>query len=152
MNRTRSVWLTTALLCGALLAGCGSSNSTTTSTASSTPSATTQSAPATTSSTTTSTPSTTTATTPTTAAPNASIPPASVARVAAAICKTKTAAARAKLPATLKAQVEAICHDYSTGNVSKARDDAKKACVEAVKAIPGESQAKQQALARCEGK
>jgi hypothetical protein len=149
MNRTRFAWLTTALLCCALLAGCGSSNSTTTSTASSTPSATTQSAPATTPSTTTSTPSTTT---PTTSAPTASIPPASVARVAAAICKTKTAAARAKLPATLKAQVEAICHDYATGNTSKAREDAKKACIEAVKAIPGESQAKQQALARCEGK
>jgi hypothetical protein len=151
MNRTRSVWLTTALLCGALLAGCGSSNSTTTSTASSTPSATTQSAPATTPSTTSSTPSTTTPT-PTTTAPTSSIPPASVARLAGAICKSKTAAARAQLPATLKAQVEAICHDYATGNTSKAREDAKKACIEAVKAIPGESQAKKQALARCEGK
>jgi hypothetical protein len=142
MNRTRSAWLSTALLCGALLAGCGSSSSTTTSTASSTPAAATQSTPATTS---TSTPSTTT-----TAAPTATVPPATVGKLAATICKSTTA--RAKLPSALKAQVEAICHDYEKGDVSKAKVDAEKACTEAVEAIPNESPAKQQALARCKGK
>jgi hypothetical protein len=135
MNRTRSAWLSTALLCGALLAGCGSSSSTTTSTASS--------APAATQSTTTST---STSTTPTTT----STPKVTAGKLAAAICKSTSA--RAKLPSALKAQVEAICHDYEKGDVGKAKVDAEKACTEAVEAIPNESPAKQQALARCKGK
>lgn len=146
MNRTRSAWLSTALLCGALLAGCGGS-STTTSTASSTPAAATQSTPATT------TTSTSTATAPSTtspAVPTTSVPTSSAGRFAAAICKST--AARAKLPVTLKAQVEAICHDYEKGDTAKARVDAEKACTEAVDAIPNESPQKQQALARCKGK
>jgi hypothetical protein len=145
MNRTRSAWLSTALLCGALLAGCGSSSSTTTSTASSTPAAATQSTPATTSTSTATAPSTTTP-----GAPSAGVPTSSAGRFAAAICKSTTA--RAKLPITLKAQVEAICHDYEKGDTAKARVDAEKACTEAVEAIPNESPQKQQALARCKGK
>jgi hypothetical protein len=137
MNRTRSAWLSTALLCGALLAGCGGSSSTTTSTASSTPATTSTSAAT--------APSTTTPVAPTT-----SVPSSSAGRFAAAICKST--AARAKLPVTLKAQVDAICHDYEKGDTAKARVDAEKACTEAVEAIPNESPQKQQALARCKGK
>jgi hypothetical protein len=144
MNRTRSAWLSTALLCGALLTGCGSSSSTTTSTASSTPAAATQSTPSTTSTSTSST------TTPTTTAPTSTAPKITAGKLAATICKSTSA--RAKLPATLKAQVEAICHDYEKGDVGKAKVDAEKACTEAVEAIPDESPAKQQALARCKGK
>ena len=147
MNRTRSAWLSTALLCGALLAGCGSSSSTTTSTASSTPAAATQSTPASTSTSATTTP---TATAKSIIPPTASVPAGQVGRVASAICKSTTA--RAKLPTALKAQVEAICHDYEKGDVAKAKVDAEKACTEAVEAIPNESPAKQQALARCKSK
>ncbi len=148
MNRTRSAWLSVALLCGALLVGCGSSSSTTTSTASSTAPATTQSTPASTS---TSTPSaTSTATTPTSSPLSASSPAAQASRLAAAICNKH--AARQKLKPPLKGQVEAICHDYETGNTAKVREDAEKACTEAIEQIPGDSAAKKQALARCKSK
>jgi Flp pilus assembly protein TadD len=140
MIRTRFAWVPTTLLCGALLAGCGSSSSTTTSTASSTPAAAAQPTPAVTSS------------TPATTAPSATATSGNTpdVKLAAKVCKSATALA--DLPASLRARVEQVCHDYSTGNVSQAREAAKNACSEAVEKIPGDSPAKQQALAHCKGK
>jgi glucose/arabinose dehydrogenase len=137
MIRTRSAWISTALLCGVLLAGCGSSSSTT-STTSSTPAASTQPAPA---STATSTASSATTPTPTTIAPTTST------QAAATICKST--AAKASIPANLKAKVEEICHDYATGNSAKALQKGREVCTEAVEAIPGNTAAKQKALENC---
>jgi len=142
MIRTRTAWIPTALLCGVLVAGCGSSSSTTTATTSSTPAASTQPAPA----------ATTTATTtgPTTPTTSAAGPAPSTAQLAAAVCKSTTA--KAKLPASLKAKVEEICHDYATGNSAKALQKGREVCAEAVEAIPGNSAAKQTALEHCSAK
>jgi predicted lipid-binding transport protein (Tim44 family) len=147
MNRTRSLWLSAALLCAALLAGCGSS---TTPTTSSTPAAATQpSTTATSSSTATSSPQTTTskATTPTSTAPGA----ASTAKgLAATVCKSNRA--RAALKGKIKTRIEEICSAYAKGDQAKAREVAKKACVEAVESIPGAASLKRRAMANCEAK
>jgi hypothetical protein len=142
MIRTRFAWIPAALLCGALLAGCGGGGSTTTSATSSTPAASTQPAPA----------ATTTATTSstTTPTPSAAGPTPSTAQLAAAVCKSTTA--KAKLPASLKAKVEEICHDYETGDSAKALQKGREICAETIEAIPGDSAAKKKALERCTAK
>lgn len=145
MSPTRSMWLLAMLLCTALLAGCGSSSSsTTTATTSSTPAA---STPTTSS---TATASTSAATTPTSTTPTAPANPSasSITQLAATVCKST--AARANLPAALKAKVEEICHQAATGHQAQAIEEARKICVESINAIPGpNTPEKEKALKEC---
>ncbi len=128
--------LAAVLLCGALIAGCGSGNS---STAGSTS----------VSSTATSAPST--GTTATTGASTTSTVPTNSAGVAqyVAICKS-IIKQQPSLPANVKAKVEAICNKAADGDVEGARAAAKEACVEIINASPIPSgTAKEQAVAAC---
>ncbi len=151
MNRTRSVWLSMALLCAALLAGCGSSATTTTS---STPAATQPASTATSTSTSAATtPSTTAPTTRTRTSSQTAKSPKSTAatkRLALAVCESTSA--RAGLRGKMKTRIDEICHAYEHGDEAKAREVARNACLEAIDAMPGSSSVKQRARASCEAK
>ncbi len=127
MIRTRSPLFVVALLCGVLVAGCGSSSSSTTSGSTST------SAPATTSKSATTTPNAATA--------------AGVAQYVAA-CKA-VIAHEPTLSADVKSKVEGICNKAADGDLEGARKAAKEVCVEVVNASPIPSAAKAQAVAAC---
>ncbi len=138
----RAQLLAAALLCGALLAGCGSSNNSSTSSGST----------ATTTATTTSTPSTqaSTATTSTSPSSTSSALPGGAAAIAQyeAICKQIVARAPT-LSAEVKSKVEGICAKAAKGDVAGARAAAKEVCVEVINASPIPTAAKEKALADC---
>ena len=132
MFRMRSPLFVVALLCGVLVAGCGSSNSSSTTTGS-----TSTSAPASTS---TSTPKST-STTPSGATA------AGVAQYVAA-CKS-VIQHEPTLSADVKAKVEGICNKAADGDIEGARKAAKEVCIEVVNASPIPAAAKSQAVAAC---
>jgi hypothetical protein len=147
----RLALLVLALLCSALIAGCGSSGSSTTSgsTATTTPvttsTATTTSTttPAATTSTTASTPATTsTATTPLSATE------ASGVKSYVAICKL-IIAREPTLAASTKSKVEGICSKAAAGNLAGARAAAKEVCVEVLSAAPIPAALKAKDIASC---
>jgi hypothetical protein len=142
----RSPLLAISLLCGALLAGCGSASSPTTTSGS------TASTAASTAATTASAPSTQASTATTSASPASTqnAPPGGTAAVAQyeAICKEVIARAPT-LGAEVKSKVEGICTKAAHGDVAGARAAAKEVCVEVINASPIPSTAKEKALAAC---
>jgi hypothetical protein len=128
-------------LCGALIAGCGSSGSSTTSgsTSTSTPAA--ASTPASTASTSATTP---TSSTSSTGSPSSNL---SVAQYAA-ICKS-IIEREPGLSASVKSKVESICNKAASGDLAGARAAAKEVCVEVINASPIPAVAKQKALEGC---
>jgi hypothetical protein len=139
--------LAVTLLCGALLAGCGSSNSsTTTSTAATTP-AKTSSAAATTPTTTKSTASTATkASTPT--QPTAGAAAGATAAEYATVCKS-IITHEPTIESSLKSKLEGICSKAANGDLAGARTAAKQVCVEVIKSTPIPAADKEKALAAC---
>jgi len=133
----RSTFPLAVLLCGGLVAGCGSSSSTTSSSVTAA-----QTAPAAV----TSTPAAATGTTPAGASP--SVPSSEAAGIVAA-CKEVIAEAPT-LPASTKAKVEGICNKAASGNIEGARKAAKEVCTEVINAEPiPAGAAKEEALANC---
>jgi hypothetical protein len=134
MIRRRSSWPIGLLLCAALIAGCGSSSSTTSSQSST---------PATTSSTPAATTSSSTASTSTGA-----VPPANVAQAVAA-CKSQIEA-QSTLPARAKSKLEAVCEKAAKGDTSAVKAAAREVCEEVIKSssVPAGA-AQEQALAAC---
>jgi hypothetical protein len=131
MIKPRSPLFVVALLCGVLVAGCGSSSSSTTG--------------STGASTSTSTPtSTTTKSTGTT--PSAATA-AGVAQYVAA-CK-QIIQHEPTLSADVKSKVEGICNKAADGDIEGARKAAKEVCVEVINASPIPASAKTQAIAAC---
>jgi hypothetical protein len=146
MTVRRSSPLAVALMCGALLAGCGSSGSSTTS---STPAASTP----TTSSTAAASKPATAATTPTVSTATPTAPSATGLSSAAvaqyvAICKS-IVDREPTLAANVKSKVEGICNKAAHGDLAAARSAAKEVCVEVINASPIPSVAKEKALAAC---
>lgn len=133
MIAIRSPLFVVVLLCGALVAGCGSSSSTTSS-STSTPGSTSTSAPASTS-------------TSSTTTPNGAASAAGVAQYVAA-CKS-IIQREPTLAANVKAKVEAICNKAAGGDLEGARKAAKEVCVEVINSSPIPSAAKAQAIAAC---
>jgi hypothetical protein len=130
MNLKPFTWLLAALVAGALLAGCGSSSSTTSSAApatTSTPAASTSSTPS-------------SATTPIGGAAGAT---------AVAACK-QAIQAQTTLPAGAKGKLEAICQKAANGDQAAVHKVAQEVCEEVVNnaAVPAGA-AKEQALAAC---
>lgn len=142
MIEGRSSLVAVALLCGALVAGCGSSSSSTSGSTASTPVATSKAAP-------TPAPIATTSGTPT-ATSSASPGAVSVAGVAqyVAICKSLVER-EPTLPANVKSKVEGICAKAAHGDLAGARTAAKEVCVEVITASPISASEKAQALAAC---
>ncbi len=140
MIRSRLSWLGGLLACGALIAGCGSSSSTTSSQNSS--------------SATTSTPAATTGTASTPTATQSAPSTKSPANVAAAVlaCKQEIAA-QSTLPAGAKAKLEAVCGEAAKGNTAAVKQAAREVCEEVINksAVPAGA-AKEQALASCKAK
>jgi hypothetical protein len=133
------------LLCGVLVAGCGSSGSTTSgSTRTTTPTVASTSTPS------------TPAPTPTTSVPpsstSSSVTPGSASAVAeyAAVCKTIVESAPT-LSASVKSKVEGICEKAAKGDRAGARAAAKEVCVEVISASPASGAAKEKALEGCKG-
>ncbi len=144
MPGMRSSLPAVALVCGALLAGCGGSGSSTSSSSATpkpTPTVTVPSTAA-------SVPSTTT---PTGSTPGAGVPggAAAVAQYAA-ICSAIVHGAPG-LSSSEKAKVESVCAKAAHGDAAGARAAAKEACVEIVEATPVSSALKEKALAGCKG-
>jgi hypothetical protein len=137
MTARRSPLPAAALLCAALLSGCGGSSSTTGTSTPAAPAA--KTSAATTS---------TTATTPSTAAATPTSPVTS-ADVAAAVAECKAIAQKATISASLKSKVEGICNKAAHGNVAAARAAAKAVCAEVINASPIPEAEKAQALAAC---
>jgi len=135
----RSPLLAAALLCGALVAGCGSSSSPSSSGSTASTAATTTSAPSTQASTAT-----------TSASPSSAPSGASAAGVAqyVAICK-EIVQREPTLPANVKSKVEGICAKAANGDLAGARAAAKEVCVEVINASPIPTAAKEKALAEC---
>jgi len=124
MVTRRSPWLAVVLLCGVLVAGCGSSSSSTSSTAS-------------------------TSATPTISTP-ASVSGASSQITQAAVAACRAGVTHAAVSASVKAKLEDICNEAAKGNVTAAREAAKKVCVEIVNSSPIPSgPAKEAALSAC---
>jgi hypothetical protein len=144
MIRQHSTLLVLALAGGALLAGCGGSNSTSSSNSTSV----TQPASTVASTGTTSTSPTTTAT----STPN--IPtsiPTTAAGVAEAVAVCKSVIQRdPTLSSSLKAKVEGICNKAAHGNLAAARAAGKEVCAEVINASPIPAVAKSEALAACQ--
>ena len=130
------------VLCSALICGCGSGGSSTTSgstagyarghherlvdTAAST---------------------TSSAAPPTSAIPNG---PISAAQLATAVAECKSVIKRAPtLSASLKGKVEAICNKAASGNIAAARAAAQEVCDEVINSTPIPTAEKAQALAAC---
>jgi hypothetical protein len=132
MIRRSSAWLAVSLVGGVLLAGCGSSSTTTSATTSAPTSAAT-------------TPSSTS--TPT----SPSIPTgAGAAGVVQAVAICKSVIQRdPQLSAAVKAKVEGICNKAASGDLAGARAAAKEVCVEVINASPIPAASKEQALAAC---
>ena len=132
MIRRSSAWLAVSLIGGVLLAGCGSSSTTTSATTSAPTSAAT-------------TPSSTS--TPT----SPSIPTgAGAAGVVQAVAICKSAIQRdPQLSAAVKAKVEGICNKAASGDLAGARAAVKEVCVEVINASPIPAASKEQALAAC---
>jgi hypothetical protein len=130
----RSPLFVVALLCGVLVAGCGSSSSSTTS-GSTTSGSTSTSAPASTAT------SKSTGTTPNAATA------AGVAQYVAA-CKS-VIQHEPTLSADVKAKVEGICNKAANGDLEGARKAAKEVCIEVINASPIPAAAKAQAVAAC---
>jgi ABC-type phosphate transport system substrate-binding protein len=128
----RSPLFVVALLCGVLVAGCGSSSSSTTS-GSTTSGSTSTSAPASTSKSTSTTPNAATA--------------AGVAQYVAA-CKS-VIQHEPTLSADVKSKVEGICNKAADGDLEGARKAAKEVCIEVINASPIPAAAKAQAVAAC---
>ncbi len=153
MIRQHSTWLAFALA-GVLLAGCGSSNST--SSSNSTPAqaiSVTQPASTTASTGTTSTGTTSTSPTSTPSVPT-NIPtsiPTTAAGVAEAVAVCKSVIQRdPTLSSSLKAKVEGICNKAAHGNLAAARAAGKEVCAEVINASPIPAVAKSEALAACQ--
>jgi hypothetical protein len=133
----RSPSLALALLCGVLVAGCGSSGSTTSSsTTASTPATTTTAAK------TTSTAANTTSTTATTTSSSAAVADY------VAVCKAIIARVPT-LKASVKVKVEGICSKAASGDVAGARAAAKEVCVEVIDASSVSGVTKEKSLAAC---
>ena len=132
--------LAVVLLCGTLVAGCGSSGGSTTSGSSTTkPVATTGST------------SSAAAAAKTPTVPSA-VPtgPVSAADLAQAVAACRSVVQRATtLSASLKSKVEGICNKAASGNIAAARTAAKEVCVEVINASPIPAADKTQALAEC---
>jgi hypothetical protein len=129
-----STWLAVALLGGVLVAGCGSSSSTSSSTSTS-------------QSTTTAAASTTAGGTTVPAVANS---PAVQQAVAA--CKHGVQSA-STLSSSAKAKIEGICDKAGKGDLNAAREAARELCVELVNSSPlPASSAKEQAIAACKTK
>jgi hypothetical protein len=130
MNLRPFTWLLAALIAAALLAGCGSSSSTTSSAAPATSTPASSSTPAATS-------------TPITGSAGAA---------AVAACK-QAIQAQTTLPAGAKGKLEAVCAKAASGDQTAVRKAAEEVCEEVVKnsAVPA-GVAKEQALAACKGK
>jgi hypothetical protein len=139
----RSPLLVIVVLCGALVAGCGSASSPTTGSSTTTPIATTKSAPSTPA------PAVTTSTT-STATPTGGSGAASAASVAeyAAICRL-IVEHEPTLAASVKSKVEGICAKAAKGDLAGARAASKEVCAEVISASPLPATAKQKALASC---
>lgn len=151
----RPALLVLALLCSALIAGCGSSGSSSTggSTATTTPATTSTTAPAATTSTasTTSATTSTAASTPTTtstATTPLSATEASGVKSYVAICKL-IIAREPTLAASTKSKVEGICSKAAAGNLAGARAAAKEVCVEVLSAAPIPAALKAKDIAGC---
>jgi len=127
----RSSWLVGVLACGALLAGCGSSSSTTTSTQSSTPAA-----------------------TGSTATGTSTVPGLSGATLtqAVALCKQQIKA-QTTLPSGAKSKLEAVCEKAAKGDSAAVKQAAREVCEEVVNGahVPAGA-AHEQALAACKAK
>jgi hypothetical protein len=138
MTGRRFSSLVLTLLCGALMAGCGSSGTTNapvqTSSAATTSTATSSTA-------TSGTPSTP-STTPTVAAGAAG------AAQYAAVCKS-IIQREPTLSGDLKSKLEGICAKAADGNLAGARAAAKQVCVEVINATPLPAADKAKALADC---
>jgi ABC-type phosphate transport system substrate-binding protein len=140
MIARRSPLLAGALICGALIAGCGSGGNSTTSGSTATTTTSSSAAAATTS----------TPATSTTSAGSTAANPISSADLAAAVSECKAVAQRAPtLSSALKSKVEGICNKAANGNIAGARAAAKEVCVEVINASPIPSAEKTQALAAC---
>jgi hypothetical protein len=138
MIRSRSSWLVGALACGALIAGCGGSSSTT-------------STPGSTAASTGTTPTNTSATTTPGKSTPSGLSGAALAQ-AVTICKNQIKA-QTTLPAGAKTKLEGVCEDAAKGNRSAVKKAAREVCEEVVngaKVPPGA--AKEQALAACKSK
>ncbi len=133
MTHRPLAWLLAALVGGALLAGCGSSGSSSSSQSNSTPAAT-SSTPA-------GSAGTSTSGTGTTAS--------SGGAVAVAACK-QAIQEESSLPASAKHKLEGVCNKAASGNAAEVRKAAEEVCAEVVKSssVPS-GPAKEEALAAC---
>jgi hypothetical protein len=124
MTQRRSEWLIAALLCGALLAGCGSSTSGSTTT--------------------------TTVTASSTSGPSSSSGAAGIVdSVAVADCK-KAIKAQTVLSANAKGKLEGVCEQAGKGNTAPLKKVEREICEEAVdkSTIPGVGKAEAAAACR----
>ncbi|HYM55326.1 MAG TPA: hypothetical protein VES97_08190 [Solirubrobacteraceae bacterium] len=134
MTQKLCTWTVLALVGGLLVAGCGSSSSTTTSSQSTSTPAAATSTPATTSSGTSS---------------GVSIP-----NVAAAVAACKqTIQSQSTLSAGAKSKLEAVCDKAAKGDTAAVKQAAREVCEEVIKtsAVPA-GPAREQALAACKSK
>lgn len=122
----------------ALIAGCGSSSSITSSTTSSQ-----SSTPATTSS----TPAASTSSTTQSTSTSTAVPPANIAQ-AIATCKSQIQA-QSTLPAGAKTKLEAVCEKAAKGDTAAVKVAAREVCEEVIKNSSVPASAQQQALAAC---
>src|ERR1700733_3087338 len=130
MIARRSPILAGALICGALIAGCGSSSNNNSSSSTATTSSNAAAA-------TTSTPSTSTTSTTSTASTTSTTPSIPSADLAAAVAESKARVQHSTtLSASLKSKVEGICNKAASGNVAAARAAAREVCVEVINATP----------------
>ncbi len=156
MIRRHSTLLVLALTSGALLAGCGSSNSTSSnSTSVAQPASTTASTGTTSTSPTTTTSTGTTSTSPTTTATNTPSVPTSIPTTAAGVAQAVAACksiiqSEPTLSSSLKAKVEGICNKAAHGDLAGARAAGKEVCAEVINASPIPAAAKSEALAACQ--
>ncbi len=149
MTAGRFSKLAATLLCGVLMAGCGSSNSSTTNSTATTTPAKTSSAAATTPTTTKSSPATATATT-TPTQPTAGTVAGATAAEYATVCKS-IITHEPTIESSLKSKLEGICSKAADGDLAGARAAAKQVCVEVIKSTPIPTADKEKALAACKG-
>jgi hypothetical protein len=160
MIRRHSTLLVLALTSGALLAGCGSSNSTSSNSTPAQvitvtqPASTTASTGTTSTSPPTTTTTGTTSTSPTNTATNTPSIPTSIPTTAAGVAEAVAACksiiqSEPTLSSSLKAKVEGICNKAAHGNLAAARAAGKEVCAEVINASPIPAAAKSEALAAC---
>jgi hypothetical protein len=144
MTRKLCTWTVLAIVAGGLLAGCGSSSSTTSSSQSTSTPAAVSSTPAPTSPATTPTTSTAPSTAP-------SVPPADL-QAAVAACK-QTIQAQKTLSAGAKGKLESVCGKAAKGDTAAVKEAAREVCEEVIKTSPvPPGPARERALASCKGK